>query len=227
MQPCVLVSGYGVPKNILKDGNYEIYLRTVFNRLVELCQVEHLKTLAIVFTGGKTDMFKPYQRSEAEEMIKAFRVLMERPSVKHLVGGWKLIAEARALSSLDNALYAKELCDKRGLALPLVIFAEQTRVERVKRITKTVFGKKTKVQPIDFDQSANRYVSTDLLEKREHEGMKLDAWALKSQENLKRHRALYKQKIAFLRGEGPAQHVEALQTWWNQQIEQLNEKSLR
>lgn len=159
-------------------------------------------------------------------MIKAFRVLMERPSVKPLVGGWKLLAETRALSSLDNALYAKELCAKRGLSLPLVVFAEQTRVERVKRITKAVFGTSTEVQPIDFDQSANRYVSTDLLEKREREGMKLDTWALKSPENLKRHRELYKQKIAFLRGEGPVRHVEALQTWWNQQIEQLNEKGL-
>lgn len=85
------------------------------------------------------------------------------------------------------------------------------------------FFKSAKILPIDFDQSANRYLDSVMLRRIEQEGMKYDLLALKSEENLKKHRAVFKEKIAFLREAGPDVHVAAVRAWWEKKLKELDD----
>jgi hypothetical protein len=216
-----LVLGYGIPKDILKDQNYDFYLRTAFNRMFDECARMGSWNATIIFAGGKTDMWKPYSRVEAKEMVKAFRLLMKREAVKEYTKVWKLVPEMKSLSTLDNFLYVKELMDQGKIhARKMIVFCEQTREQRVKALGKRLFGN-VKVHPVDFDQSANRYLDPTKLQRIMKEGMKFDLWALKHQQNLSKHRNLFKEKIAFLRKAGPDVHVQAVREWWDKQLEKV------
>jgi len=73
MNDIFLVFGYGIPKNILKDENYNFYLKIVFNRIYDITSKSKSKKTLIICSGGKTDMFKPYKRTEADEMIRLLK----------------------------------------------------------------------------------------------------------------------------------------------------------
>jgi hypothetical protein len=222
MRPCYVVCGYGIPADILNDQNYDIYLRTVFNTVFDGCSKTGIWNPHIVFSGGKSDMRKPYRRTEAQEMMKFFRVLMQRPAVKAKVKAWTLLAEMKSLSTLDNIIYVRDLFEQRSIeSSSLSIFCEKTRVERVKAITRKIFTKAV-VIPIDFDQSANRYLDPALLQRISREGAKFDLWALKSEANLKKHRDIFKEKFVYLRKAGPDVHVEAVRTWWEMKLKELD-----
>lgn len=222
MRPCFIVCGYGIPADILNDQNYDIYLRTVFNTVFDSCSKTGSWNPLIVFSGGKSDMRKPYRRTEAQEMIKLFRTLMQRPAVKAKVRSWTLIAEMKSLSTLDNFLYVKELLKRRSTELSqLSVFCEKTRTARVKAIARKIFNKVV-VLLIDFDQSANRYLDPALLQRISREGAKFDLWALKSEANLKKHRDIFKEKFVYLRKAGPDVHVEAVRTWWEMKLKELD-----
>ncbi|MDQ7814685.1 MAG: ElyC/SanA/YdcF family protein [Patescibacteria group bacterium] len=221
MQQCFLILGYGIPKDITLDENYGIYLKTVFNNVFEACTKSNNWDATIIFSGGKTDMVKPYRRSEAQEMIKYFKLLMRRTSVRDRVKRWHLIPEKRSYSTLDNFLYTKEIlkplkADTRNV----IVFGEKTRHRRIIALTKkTLPG--AKIMIVDFDQSANRYLDPDFLRHKESEVMKFDLWALKSPNNLKKHRELFKQKFVFLRQAGPEKHVQAVKEWWEEELKKI------
>ncbi len=217
------VLGYGIPKDILEDQNYEIYLRTVFNTIFDTCAKAQSWNATIVFSGGKTDMWAPYRRTEAQEMKRAFQVLMKRPAVKRQTKTWKLLLEANSLSTLDNFVYIKQLVNARTFsAKQITIFCEQTRFARVKALARTLFAG-ARVHPVDFDQSANRYLEPATLERLSTEGLKLDRWALKNARNLAKHRELFKEKLVFLRKAGPDAHVDAVRRWWELQLQKLED----
>lgn len=218
------VLGYGIPRDILTDQNYEIYLRTVFNAIFDTCAKTKSWSATVVFSGGKTDMVAPYRRTEAQEMKRAFQVLMKRPAVKQQVKAWKLVLEAGSLSTLDNFVYIKQLMDGQTLsAKQITIFCEQTRFVRVKALAQTLFAG-AHVHPVDFDQSANRYLEPAILERLSSEGLKLDRWALKNEQNIAKHRELFKEKLVFLRKAGPDAHVDAVRRWWELQLQKLQAK---
>ncbi len=174
MKQCFLVLGYGIPKDIRDDKNYGCYLGLVFNAVFDWCTTHHRWNPVIIFSGGKTDMFKPYHRTEAREMIRLFTSLTHRSAVKERVQKWSLIPETRALSTLDNLLYTADLCSSRKLdQRNVIVFCEQTRQRRISSLAKKVFGK-AKVIPLDFDQSSNRYLEPTFIRQKESEALMLD-----------------------------------------------------
>ncbi len=64
MKKVYLVFGYGVPKNIIKDENYNFYLKMVFNQIYNLEVKYKSDSPLIICSGGKTDCFKPYKRND-------------------------------------------------------------------------------------------------------------------------------------------------------------------
>lgn len=221
MRQTYVVLGYGIPRNILKDENYCLYLKSAFNRIYAACADRDRWNPVIIFSGGKTDMFRPYRRTEAQEMMRLFRTLMRRPAVKKRTAGWLLVPETRALSTLDNFLYsAKILSTRKLLKNPVTVFGEETRRIRISAIVKKTM-RNTKVETIDFDQSANRYLDPAFLRRKESEALKLDLWALRQPENLKKHRELFKKKLAYLRDSGPKKHTQAVKKWWEQELREM------
>jgi len=81
------------------------------------------------------------------------------------------------------------------------IFCEQTRENRIKKLSKIIFnsGYKCCIIPIDFDVSSNRYLDQIFIAKKEREELKHALWVIKDSENLKEHHRLLKEKIEFLR----------------------------
>lgn len=223
MRQAFLVLGYGIPKNILQDENYGLYLKFVFNNIYERCAATDSWDPVVIFSGGKTDMIKPYRRTEAQEMIRLFRTLSNRPALKPRTKKWLLIPETKAFSTLDNFLYTADILSKRKLsAAPLTIFGERTRQKRISEIAKKVFSK-VEIATIDFDQSANRFLDPVFLLKKETEALKLDLWGLQNPPQLKKHRELFKKKFAFLRKAGHKKHGQAVKEWWEQEVDSITD----
>ena len=221
MKQYFLVLGYGIPKNILEDENYNFYLKSVFNKIFDWCSTHNQWDPVIIFSGGKTDVFEPFRRTEAREMIKLFAALSKRPTVKARVKGWSLVPEMRSFSTLDNLLYAAEICrSQQSGEAKIIILEEQTRHKRILTLGRKIFGEAA-VIPIDFDQSANRYLDFAFIKHKESEVLKFDLWALQNPSNLKEHRILSKKKIAFFRKMGTTKHVDAVKQWWEQELHEL------
>ncbi len=164
-------------------------------------------------------MVKPYRRTEAQEMMRYFKMLMRRPSVSKSVKNWRLVPEKRSYSTLDNFLFAAEIINgfKGG---QVTVFGEKTRHRRISTLAKKVIPG-AKVTVVDFDQSANRYLDPEFLHHKESEVLKFDLWALKSPANLKKHSELFKKKFAYLRKAGPDKHVDAVKQWWLQELKKI------
>jgi len=224
MKNVFLILGYGIPKNILKDENYNFYLKIVFNGIYNSVTKNNIERPFIICSGGKTDMFKPYKRTEAEEMVKLLKKISNRPFLKDLTKNWVFISEKKSLSTLENLLNCQAILQKKKIQKAnFYIFCEQTRVNRVKNVSKKIFNKNYNFQviPIDFDVSSNRYVDPEFLQKKEKVGLKYSLWALESLENLKKYNMLYQEKINYFRKVGPDVHVEVMNEWWEGKLKEL------
>lgn len=183
MNTAFLLFGYGVPKNILKDEQYNFYLKIAFNQIYDIVEKQDIKKPLIICSGGKTDMFKPYKRSEGGEMVRLFKQLAKRPAVKTETKGWRIKAEAKSLSTLENMVNCKAMLQTAGMRRGTVYIAcEFTRKGRIQKVAKAVFGKRYKIQviPIDFDISINRYLGQERLKEKEKYETRHALWALKS-----------------------------------------------
>jgi len=222
MNDIFLVFGYGIPKNILEDKNYNIYLQIVFNKIYSIVAKDKPTKLMIIFCGGETDMFRPYKRNEADEMIKFFTTIIKRrPFLNQTTKNWLLIPEKKSLSTLENLLKSKEIVSKRKIKKAnFFVFCEQTRESRVKILAKKIFDKNINFQvvPIDFDVSANRYLPLDFLAKKEKTELEHSLWALQSSENLKKYHRVFIKKIKYLRKAGPKIHVKTVEKLWKQKL---------
>lgn len=224
MNDVFLILGYGIPKDILKDEKYNFYFKMVFNRIYDITTRKKVTKPLVVCSGGKTDMFKPYKRSEADEMIKLLKKLSNRPFLKKITRNWLFIPERKSLSTLENILNCKEVIKKKNIKKTnFYIFCEQTREKRIKILAKKILDKNYnfQVMPIDFDVSKNRYLPTDYLVKKEKTELDHSLWALRSPENLKKHHKVFEEKIEYLRKAGPKVHVEAVKKWWGNKIQTL------
>jgi len=219
------VFGYGVPKNILKDENYNFYLKMVFNKIYSFVVKNKIDKPIIITCGGKTDMLKPYKRTEADEMIKLFSTLIkERPFLKLMTKNWLFIPENKSLSTLENLLNSNKIIQKRKIKKAnFFIFCEQTRERRIKILAKKILDKNYNflVVPIDFDVSANRYLPIEYLAKKENVELKHSLWALQSPENLKKHHKVFEDKFEYLRKAGHKAQVSAVKEWWDQKLKEL------
>jgi len=226
MNNVFLVFGYGVPKNIFKDEKYNFYLKIFFNKIYSIVIKNKIPKPIIIFCGGNTDGFKPYKRTEADEMIRFFdKIIGERPSLKLLTKNWIIISENKSFSTLENLLNSEKIIHKRKIKKAnLHIFCEQTRENRIKVLAKKIFDKnyKFKVEPIDFDVSQNRYLSPEYLAKKENAELKHSLWALQSPENLKKHHKMFKEKFEYFREMGNRTHTNAVKEWWDQKLKELD-----
>lgn len=227
MKSVFLIFGYGVPKDILKDENYKFYLKMVFNKIYDLVTKDNIDGPLIIFSGGKTDCFKPYKRNEADEMIKFFKTLTKRALLRKVTKDWLLIPEKKSFSTLENFLNCKDIILKRKIKKAnLYIFCEQTREKRAKILTKKVFNKSyyPVIISIDFDNSPNRYLDLKFIIKKEQAELKHSLWALRSPKNLKKHYELFKEKIEHFRKVGLDKHPDVIKKWWKEKLKELEKK---
>ena len=224
MKYIFFVFGYGIPKKIIEDENYNFYLKMVFNRIYDIALTKENNDVLVICSGGKTDMFKPYERTEGEEMVRLFKHIVKNPFLKDIAQRCFFLAEKKSLSTLENFLNCKQLIEKRNInKANIYIFCEQTREKRVKILAKKILNKnyKFKVISIDFDVSANRYLSQEFLVKKEKAELKHSLWALQSTENLKKHHKIFADKIKYFRKAGPNLHTDTIRKWWEKKINEL------
>lgn len=224
MRKIYLILGYGTPRNIFKDENYNFYLKMVFNRVYDDTINKSIVDPFIIFSGGNTDMIKPYKRTEADEMMRFFKKLASRRGVHEATCKWRFITERKSISSLENILQSKEILQKRKIGqADITLFCEHTRKRRVSILSKKLFSKNLNinVEPIDFDVSPNRYLDSEFLKKKERVELKHCLWALKSPENLEKHHKFFVEKIAYLRKAGPKAHVKAVKQFWQEKLREL------
>jgi len=225
MNHIFLIFGYGAPKNISKDDNYNIYLKTVFNKIYSLTVKHKINRPIIILNGGHTDCYKPYRRTEAGEMLKFFKNLIEKPALKQIIKNWIWLCEKKSISTLENLLYSQEIFSKKKKKMKanLYIFCEQTRKRKVEILSKKIFSKKynLKVIPIDFDTSANRYLDAKFIKRKEEQDIKHALWALKSSANLKKHHQFFQKKLKIFRKTKQSRHVKTIEDWWKFKLKEL------
>lgn len=208
MRQVYIIPGYGVPKDITRDFNMQLYLRAIFNRIYDAHR-DGSRPPLIITTGGKTDMWPPYRRTEAGVMMGALRLLANRPVIKKETARWRWKVEPKAISTLENALFTKRLLRQTDR---VTVFCEQTRVKRLRHLYRQVFGSiQCRFQAIDFDVSTNRYIPTS--PSVEQAFRRLNDLALRSPHNLAEHHRFYAERLRFLRRYGAARHVEAVREW--------------
>ena len=170
----------------------------VFNKIYSFVVKNKIDKPIIITCGGETDMLKPYKRTEADEMIKLFGALIkERPFLKPITKNWLFIPENKSLSTLENLLNSNKIIQKRKVKKAnFFIFCEQTREKRIKVLANRILEKNYNflVVPIDFDVSANRYLPTEYLVKKESAELQHSLWALQSPENLKKYHKVFEEK---------------------------------
>lgn len=228
MTQIFIICGYGVPKDIATDGNYQHYLRGVFNRVYDEAQIVKNPRPVIVFAGGKTDIVKPFRRTESGEMARFFRGLMSRSSVRLRTKSWQILTESNSVSTLENFLMTFGLLKSRGIRSgDVTVFVEHTRAPRISRLVKRVAPKQfhCRVESIDFDSSDNRYLDPKFLAEKERRAERHDLWALRGEANLAEHHRLYRTRIQQLRRAGTAKQVAAIRKWWEQQWDLVEKKS--
>lgn len=228
MKNIFLVCGYGVPKNILVDENYNFYLKIVLNKIYSLVTKNKIDQPLIILAGGKTDIFKPYKRTEAGEMIKLFKnIIKQKPFLKPITKNWLFVAENTSISTLENLLNAQQIISQRKIKQANVfVFCEQTREQRIKILAKKILAKNCSFQvvPIDFDISANRYLPSEYLSKKENAELKHCFWALQKPENLKQHHEMVEEKLKFFRQADWSKNTNAvIKSWWDQKAKELME----
>jgi hypothetical protein len=221
MNNIFLIFGYGVPKDIFKDENYNFYLKMAFNKIYDITAKKRITNPIIICAGGMTDCFKPYKRNEGDEMVRFLKKISKSPFLKKITKNWVFISEKKSLSTLENFLNCFEIVKKRKIKKAnFYIFYEKTREKRVKILASKILNKnyKFEVFPIDFDVSQNRYLDPEFLEKKEETEIKYALWALKSKDNLKKHHQFFREKIEYFRKEQVDKNPDVIRKWWESKI---------
>ncbi|MFH1089517.1 MAG: ElyC/SanA/YdcF family protein [Candidatus Uhrbacteria bacterium] len=197
-----LICGYGIPKDIMTDENYFSYLTQVFNFLFD--RFADTKG-SIVLSGGATDCFPPFKRTEAREM-KRWLVEkiknVEKETQKKIL--WKIILDNKALSTLENLVNFEPFA--KGEAL---IFAEKTRTDRIKRLAKIIFKNQAKCIFFDFDGSFARY-HKEAIQVREKNALVAHLAAVKDRSKIKDIRQAVQRRLSLMRKYGSE---EGLRIW--------------
>lgn len=223
MQRLFAIFGYGVPRNIMKDENYSRYLSFCFNKIYDLADSDSI----IVFSGGLTDCHPPYQRTEAEEMKRLFENLRKRKFVKEKTRNWKLKAERRSISSLENVLYLSDYLQKNKINhAEVYVFCETTRGKRIKAFFRVVHGenkhlKQTKfmVMSVDFDLSLNRYLDRKFLEEKERKTLLAELKAMRSKKNFVEYKRRHQKKLEFFRKNNYVNDPRLVEEWWRKNLQ--------
>lgn len=183
-----LINGYGIPEDIRTDRSYHAYLVQVLNWLWDRHRTH---AITIVPCGGKTDMRRPYRRTEAGEIAKWIR---PRIHAIGLASRWQVAPIATELTALENMLAAA----KRYPRGPIVYFCEWTRLRKMRALAKRVFGTRATVIGIEFDGSPPRY-DRDGRRALEREDLRYSIAALEDTAWRQMLRAAAAEKIRVLR----------------------------
>lgn len=215
-----LILGYGVPDDIKTDLNYQRYLGLAFNAMF---QRSANAPATIVACGGRTDIHKPYKRSEASEIAKIIRVWSKRSEIRSATAAWAFLKEERSLSTVENLLYAYGLLQRKHIKQDrIVIFCEHTRRARVRSFASKIFaGATIEVIAIDFDLSSNRYLDASFIKVKERKTAVVENWALQSPKNLREYRRALQDRLVRFRKAGPDKHVGEIKKWWEEQLNVL------
>ncbi len=236
MQYVFIISGFGMPKDILKDENYNFYLKMVFNRIWDRVLKDNPDNVCIVFTGGKTSPFDE-KLSEAGEMKRFWmqKMIKERAFIAKKVRKWKIWTERRALSSYENLAFSKDLLIRKlsesGVKfgkekIKIFIFTEWTRQRKVRYFAKQVFHPKyfsTQIIGIDFDISPNRYLDPEYIKQKEKVDIKLTNWAMQSPENFKKYHKIFEDRIKYIRKNKDRHHPQVVKEWWDMKLKEFFE----
>jgi len=197
-----LVCGYGIPKDIMTDKNYFSFLTQIFNFLFD----RFADTAGtIVLSGGPTDCFPPFKRTEAREMKRWFAEkikIIEKETNQKIP--WKFILDNKALSTLENLVNFKPFA--KGEA---IIFAEKTRTDRIKKLAKIIFKNQVKCIFFDFDGSFARY-HKEAIQIREKNALAVHLAAVKDREKIKNIRQAVQKRLSLMRKHGAE---EGLRIW--------------
>jgi len=221
MKNIFIIPGYGIPKDILKDESYRRYLSWVFNQVYQICLNKKEKKPVIIFCGGKTDIFKPYKRTEAEEMKKLFLTWAKRDFVRNQTKDWQYKLDKKSLSTVENLLEASKIIKRIKGRKQIYIFVEFTRQKKIKKFAQEILKKNFKIIALDFDLSINRYRDPKLIRKREEIDIKLGLNSLKDKKFYQKYRKILEEKIKFLRRQGAKKHQDAVYEWWRKKLKEL------
>ena len=216
MNNIFIILGYGIPREILEDENYNLYLKLAFNAIFDETSKEKTPPV-VIFCGGKTDMLEPYDRTEAQEMIKFFSSLMQREQCRKFTKGWNLIAEKESISTLENLIFAKNIIDNEKLEGKINLIFETTRFNRIKTLSEKIFDKEINLIPFDFSQNAQRYAKVELIQKKENNALKFDTLLIGKEISFEEYHDMYLKKIRILRTQ-PKNHDEAVKKLWEKYI---------
>jgi hypothetical protein len=153
------------------------------------------------------------------------RDLMERDILLGQTAQWKIIEEDTSLSTLENQMFAKALIAHHHLNGPITLFCDVTRRERAQAVAQKVFNEPVTVVGVDFDITRNRYIDSDVLQKKEALATKESLWTLEDPARLAPHHEFFLRKLEFLR-ERQRQglsHVDAVHEWTTQMADVIRE----
>lgn len=216
----------------MQDDNYRRYLSIAFNQIFDVAGGEKAN---ILFCGGPTDCFRPYKRTEAEEMAKLFKSLAGRSEVKKQTKKWKYVLLSKTVCGLENILYTVGYLKKNNRSVDahdkikkaqVIIFCEQTRSSRIRRLVnygqkhdKLLRGIKFGVTPIDFDLSSNRYLDKKFIFKREGHDFDMEFDAIQSREALLAWRQWHLKKLEYFRENGYCKDgSRVVEQWWKDNL---------
>jgi len=170
------------------DPNYQAYLHPILNRLFDLY---HGVSGTIVLSGGPTDLFPPYRRTEAGEMAKWLR--WTRAARQE---AWDVVLERHSLTTVENLL---NFVPKISEARDILVFCEKTRARRIHCLIREIPAlHQAKVVAIDFDVSPRRYDQA-ATKQRERTALQLELSAIKNPHALAHVRKLAKEKLRLMR----------------------------
>ncbi len=197
-----IVLGYGVPRDIMEDLNYSIYLRGVLGRIFDLIGNTGDNQGTVFFCGARTDFFPPYRRNEATEMRKLFRHLLNRDVLRGLTSRLKLSQDKCSFSALESLRSAANVIQDLYGEWRIIVFCEHTRTGRILKLAQHIFnamGYGVRVIPIDFDQSDLRYHDREAIEQRERGETEYALNALGSSELYEIYLKASRRRVSMLR----------------------------
>lgn len=207
MQTAYIIPGYGVPRRIERDENYRVYLGSVFNVIFRESSAFKLRP-QIIFTGGPTDCFPPYRRTEARVMRDWFAQRLLQPSVRQQARRWRLRHESHSLSTVENLVFTRRMLMRPSR--PLTIFCEWTRRQRVASLARRIFPGPVRIIPIDFDQSDNRYENSRSIRRREQLHLLVSKLVLTDPAAWRSYHRLFVERLRTLRRGGGKQQVRRI-----------------
>jgi hypothetical protein len=184
-----LVCGYGVPKNIFADPNYQAYLHLAVNWL--FARYDGAPG-TIVPDGGPTDLFPPRKRTEGREMARWLRA---NEAVQK--NRWRVRPRSKSLTTVENLMNFASVAAKTDG--DVVVFCEATRAARARRFARAIPAlRRARIVGIDFDVSPRRY-ATRRTRRREREVGRIEFQAITSPTALAFVRSAAKEKLRLLR----------------------------